>query len=65
TSTVREKKQPASASLSNRPADLGYYLGYQITESYYNNSDNKKQAIKEILEMKNAEKFLEKSKYDK
>lgn len=50
---------------SNRPADLGYYLGYQITESYYNNSDNKKQAIKEILEMKNAEKFLEKSKYDK
>lgn len=50
---------------SNRPADLGYYLGYQITESYYNNSDDKKQAIKEILEMKNAEKFLEKSKYDK
>lgn len=49
---------------SDRPADLGYYLGYKITESYYNNSKNKKQAIKEILEMQNAEEFLKKSKYN-
>ncbi len=50
---------------SNRPANLGYYLGYKITESYYSNSTDKKRAIKEILEMKNAEEFLKKSKYDK
>ena len=50
---------------SNRPADLGYYLGYKIVESYYNKSKNKKQTIKEIIEMKNAEEFLKKSKYDK
>jgi len=50
---------------SNRPADLGYYLGYKIVESYYNNSKNKKQAIKEIVEMKDAREFLKKSKYNK
>ena len=48
---------------SNRPADLGYYLGYKITESYYKNSTDKKRAIKEILEMENAEEFLKNSKY--
>lgn len=48
---------------SNRPADLGYYIGYKITESYYNHSKDKKQAIKEIIEMENPYEFLEKSKY--
>lgn len=48
---------------SSRPADLGYYLGYKIAESYYNNADDKKQAIKEIIEMDNAIEFLEKSNY--
>ncbi len=48
---------------SDRPADLGYYLGYKIVESYYNNADDKKQAIAEIIEMDNAMEFLEKSNY--
>lgn len=48
---------------SNRPADLGYYVGYKICENYYNHANNKKQAIKEILEMQDANDFLEKSKY--
>ncbi|MBB6501168.1 DUF2268 domain-containing putative Zn-dependent protease [Pedobacter cryoconitis] len=31
--------------------DLGYYVGYAICESYYNRSNNKKQAIKEMIEL--------------
>jgi hypothetical protein len=50
---------------SNRPADLGYYLGFKIVESYYNKSKNKKEAIKNIIQMKNPYKFLEKSGYNK
>jgi carboxyl-terminal processing protease len=45
------------------PADLGYYIGYRIAESYYNTSMNKKQAIRDIIEMKNPTEFLEKSGY--
>jgi hypothetical protein len=48
----------------DKPADLGYYIGYKIAESYYNNAADKKQAIVDIIEMDNAIQFLEKSKYD-
>jgi hypothetical protein len=47
------------------PADLGYYVGYRIAESYYRNATDKKQAILEIIQMKNPEEFLEKSRYGK
>ena len=46
-----------------RPADMGYYMGYKICESYYKNAENKKQAIKDMLLLKDANEFLEKSKY--
>lgn len=49
----------------NVPADLGYYIGYKICESYYNQAEDKKTAIEEILNIKNFYKFLQKSKYDK
>lgn len=48
---------------SDRPADLGYYLGYKIAESHYNNTSDKIKAIKEIIEMENEVEFLVKSKY--
>lgn len=48
----------------DKPADLGYYMGYKIAESYYKNSADKKQAVKEILEIKDFQKFLADSKYD-
>lgn len=38
--------------VKDKPADLGYYMGYKIAESYYNNSDDKNKAISEIIEMK-------------
>ena len=53
--------------VTNGNADLGYFIGYEICKSYYINSKNKKQALKEIIELdyskKNVIKFLEKSKY--
>ena len=32
-------------------ADLGYFIGYQICKSYYNNSADKRNAIKNIIEI--------------
>ena len=46
-----------------RPNDLGYWIGYKISESYYNKSDNKKQAIRDILNIQDFTVFLEKSTY--
>ncbi|NEM98820.1 hypothetical protein GXP69_14040 [Pontibacter sp. BT327] len=48
---------------TDKPGDLGYYMGYKICEAYYNNSEDKKQAIKEILDIKDHQAFLEKSGY--
>ncbi len=31
--------------------DLGYYIGYEICESYYNKSKDKQKAIKELIEL--------------
>jgi len=45
------------------PADLGYYIGFRIVESYYKNSIDKTQAIYEIIQMKNPKEFLVKSRY--
>jgi hypothetical protein len=47
-----------------RPADLGYYIGYKICESYYKQATDKKQAIKAILEIKDFKEFLKESKYE-
>jgi hypothetical protein len=51
-------------TVKDKPADLGYYIGYKIAESYYDNAPDKKQAIVDIIEMDNPIQFLEKSKYD-
>lgn len=48
----------------NRPADLGYWMGYKIAESYYQNARDKKQAIKDMLEIKDFAKFLADSRYE-
>ncbi|MGC4035712.1 MAG: DUF2268 domain-containing putative Zn-dependent protease [Chitinophagaceae bacterium] len=49
-------------------ADLGYFMGYRICKSYYNNSTDKKKAIKNIIELNYSdtaavEAFLNKSHY--
>lgn len=71
----RFKKELFSDSFENwlyngrqRPedADLGYYVGYEICKAYYQKAKNKKQAIKDIIELdfgsdSAVEFFLEKS----
>lgn len=51
-------------------ADLGYYVGYEICKSYYQNAKDKKQAVKDIIELnydsdKAVENFLTQSKFFK
>ena len=52
------------STVKNKPRDLGYYIGYKIIESYYKNTRDKKQAIIDIIEMDDAIRFLELSRYD-
>ncbi|PGH38897.1 MAG: hypothetical protein CRN43_12355 [Candidatus Nephrothrix sp. EaCA] len=48
----------------DKPADLGYYMGYKIAEEYYKNAADKKQAVIDIIEMTDPMEFLQISKYD-
>jgi hypothetical protein len=57
-----------NGSKSSTVGDLGYYMGYIICKSYYNQAIDKKKAIAEIIELNysdsNAiENFLAQSKY--
>jgi hypothetical protein len=47
----------------DKPADLGYYIGYKICESYYKKAKDKKQAVKDILEIKDFAQFFTNSRY--
>ncbi|TDE48401.1 hypothetical protein [Flavobacterium sp. GT3P67] len=53
----------AKNSTPDNLPDQGYWIGYQICKSYYENATDKKQAIKEMLNIKNYKVFLEKSKW--
>ena len=45
----------------DRPADLGYYVGYLITLSYYRNAKDKRRAVHDILNIQDARAFYEAS----
>jgi len=47
----------------DRPGDLGYYMGYKICWSYYNNAKDKKEAVRDVLNIKDFPAFLQKSRY--
>jgi hypothetical protein len=51
------------APSNGNPPDLGYWIGYKITESYYKNSTDKQKAISDILHIKDYNEFLRKSHY--
>jgi Predicted Zn-dependent protease (DUF2268) len=53
----------AGSGKGDRPDDLGYWIGYKITEAYYRNATDKKQAIKGILTVKDCDEFLKASHY--
>jgi len=44
-----------------RPNDLGYWIGYKITEAYFNRQEDKRQAIYSILHITDPYKFLKES----
>lgn len=45
----------------NKPGDLGYWVGYRIVKAYYQHATNKRQAIRDILELRNPHAFLARS----
>lgn len=50
-----EDKTDISAWLYNstpeQPRDLGYWVGYRIVKSYYQHANDKRRALREILQM--------------
>ena len=52
-------------SSKDRPADLGYFIGYRICEAYYNQAEDKEKALNEILKINRFKKLLKKSGYGK
>lgn len=53
------------SSVKGRPNDLGYWMGYKITKAYYDQINDEKKAIDDILHIKDFQAFLEKSGYAK
>ena len=43
--------------------DLGYYVGYEISRTYYEQADDKRQAVRDLLEMRDPEAILIQSGY--
>jgi hypothetical protein len=48
---------------NGRPVDLGYWMGFKITEAYYNNAADKKQALRDIMIVTDCKRFLQNSRY--
>ena len=46
---------------ADKPANIGYWIGYQICQAYYENSKNKQQALYDMLHIDDYKKFYEKS----
>jgi hypothetical protein len=49
--------------IKDRPANLGYTMGFLICQSYYSNSPDKKQAIAELLTTKDFKGIIQGSKF--
>lgn len=47
----------------DRPNDLGYWMGYQITAHYFAKAIDKRKAIADILDIRDHKKFLKQSGY--
>jgi hypothetical protein len=48
----------------DHPADLGYWVGYQICKAYFNQARNKKQAVYDMLHIQDYKAFLATSQLD-
>lgn len=53
----------ADQETADKPADLGYFVGYKICQSYYQELADKKQAVHDILNISDYPAFLARSRY--
>lgn len=51
------------AALGNRPPDLGYFIGYSIAKAYYTKAADKRAALRDILNIRDFDQFLNASGY--
>ena len=49
--------------IKDRPGDLGYYMGYKISRAYYLNAKDKRQAVRDLLNIKDFNEFFKASRY--
>lgn len=54
----------SSQATADNPPDQGYWIGYQICRAYYEKATDKKQAIAELLNIKDYRQFLEQSGWE-
>ena len=52
-----------NGNIKDRPDQLGYWMGYQIAQAYYDRAIDKQQAIRELLNIRDFEKLLAASGY--
>jgi hypothetical protein len=52
-----------SSGGNGRPVDLGYWIGFKISETYYNNAAGKKQALRDMMIVTDCKRFLQNSRY--
>jgi hypothetical protein len=55
--------QGSATATPSRPGDLGYFIGYRIVEAYYMKQTDKGAALRDIIEMRDADDFLARSGY--
>jgi hypothetical protein len=55
--------QGTSTATPTRPGDLGYFIGYRIVEAYYQKHTDKIAALRDIIEIRDADAFLAASGY--
>jgi hypothetical protein len=46
-----------------KPGDLGYWVGYRIVRSYYQHAADERAALRGILELRDAKRFLAESRW--
>jgi Predicted Zn-dependent protease (DUF2268) len=45
-------------STRENPGDLGYWVGYRIAKAYYRRAEDKREALREMIEMRDPKAFL-------
>ena len=53
-----------AATAKDRPADLGYHVGYIISRAYYERAKDKRQAVRDILNIQDFRQFHQTSGYN-